>query len=88
MSQAPAEYGVEGACNQCGKCCICWYYDMPDQPAGIPPRKGWCPHLDLDTRRCRIWEERPEGCRIFPTVRDFEAGNVPEGCGFRLERRA
>ncbi len=77
---------MTGECNRCYRCCTCLYYDLPDQPEGIPPRRGWCPHLDLKEKRCRIWEERPEGCRNFPTVRDFELDAVPEGCGFRLVR--
>jgi len=75
---------IFGECHRCGQCCICWYYDQPDQPAGEPPRKGWCPHLDLKTKVCLIWESRPEGCRKFPTPRDFELGAVPKGCGFWL----
>jgi len=77
---------VVGECNRCGQCCVCWFYDMPDQPASIPPRKGWCQHLDLETKTCRIWDKRPEGCRGFPTVRDFELGTVPETCGFSLAK--
>ena len=75
---------VVGECNRCLQCCVCWFYEMPDQPACIPPRKGWCPYLELETKACRIWAKRPEGCRNFPTARDFELGCVPQGCGFRL----
>ena len=75
---------LKGECNQCAQCCICWYYDIPNQPAEIPPRLGWCSHLDLETGECRIWDTRPEGCRKYPTIRDFEMGWVPEGCGFKL----
>jgi len=76
---------VAGECKRCGRCCTCWYYDIPDQPAGTPPRKGWCPHLDLETKLCRVYDRRPEGCRLWPTLKDFEDGSVPRGCGFRLE---
>jgi len=75
---------VVGECNHCGECCVCWIYDQPDQPADIPPKKGWCPELDLETKTCRIWQTRPEGCRAFPTVRDFEMGAVLKTCGFSL----
>ena len=71
---------VAGECNRCFQCCICWIYEQADQP----PKKGWCSNLDLETKTCRIWDTRPEGCRSFPTVRDFELGAVPEACGFRL----
>jgi len=78
---------ITGECNRCCQCCICWFYDIPDQPAEILPRKGWCAHLDIEAKACRIWEQRPEGCRNFPTVRDFEMGNVLESCGFKLVER-
>ena len=80
----PGPFIVVGECNRCYQCCVCWFYDVPDQPAGILPRKGWCPHLDLEAKVCRIWERRPEGCQHFPTLRDFELGCVPVACGFRL----
>ena len=75
---------VVGECNRCYQCCVCWIYDQPDQPAEVPPKKDWCPELDLETKNCRIWDERPEGCRNFPTERAFELGAVPEECGFKL----
>ncbi|MDO8717227.1 MAG: YkgJ family cysteine cluster protein [Dehalococcoidales bacterium] len=75
---------VTGKCNHCHQCCGCWIYDQPDQPGDVPPKRGWCPDLDLETRTCRIWDERPEGCRGFPTERDFELGAVPESCAFIL----
>jgi uncharacterized cysteine cluster protein YcgN (CxxCxxCC family) len=77
---------VEGKCNHCNECCICWIYDQSDQPADRPPRKGLCPHLDLKTKACRVWQDLPEGCRSYPTVRDFELGCVPDNCGFRLAK--
>jgi uncharacterized cysteine cluster protein YcgN (CxxCxxCC family) len=77
---------VVGECKRCGRCCVCWFYDIRDQPACIPPRRGWCPDLDLEAKRCRIWKRRPEGCRNFPTMRDFELGAVPGTCGFRLAK--
>lgn len=75
---------IVGSCNRCMECCICYYYEVPDQKADVPPRKGWCPQLDLETKRCRIYEDRPEGCRLFPTLQDFERGAVPKTCGFTL----
>ena len=75
---------VVGECNRCFQCCICWIYEKVDQPASTTPRKGWCPELDLEKKACRVWDKRPEGCRNFPTVRDFELGAVPAACGFRL----
>jgi uncharacterized cysteine cluster protein YcgN (CxxCxxCC family) len=82
----PEAFVVVGECRRCRRCCGCLYYDLPDQRDEIPPRKGWCPQLDLESKVCRVWEERPEGCRNFPTVRDFELGAVPPDCGFKLVR--
>ncbi|MFC1970928.1 YkgJ family cysteine cluster protein [Chloroflexota bacterium] len=81
-----ADGRVDGACRRCGECCVCWFYETPDQVEAIPPRKGWCPHLDLESRLCLIWNERPQGCRSYPKTSDFEEGKVLPGCGFRLVR--
>jgi uncharacterized cysteine cluster protein YcgN (CxxCxxCC family) len=78
------QYLVVGECNRCGQCCICWIYDQLDQPAEVLPKKGWCPEFDLESKTCRVWDKKPEGCREFPTVRDFELGFVPDTCGFKL----
>ncbi|QBX63336.1 YkgJ family cysteine cluster protein [Dehalococcoides mccartyi] len=80
----PKQLEVIGQCNRCGQCCICWIYDHPDQPAEVLPRKGWCPDLDIKSGLCKIWENRPEGCRKYPTQRDFDLGAVSDKCGFRL----
>ncbi len=87
MQQDEREGGepiVTGECNRCCQCCFCLVYDQVDQRASVPPKRGSCPQLDIDARLCRIWDDRPEGCRAFPTVRDFELEAVPEGCGYRL----
>ncbi len=31
---------------------------------------GFCPHLDRETFRCNIWEERPERCRQYDCRKD------------------
>jgi len=41
---------IEGTCQQCGKCCL--FYG--------------CPLFDTDTNQCRIYENRPVGCRTWP----------------------
>ena len=84
LLKTAAEYRVEGACLRCGKCCVCWFYDTPDQSEVIPPRKGWCPHLDVDSRLCLIWNDRPQGCRDYPKLSDFMEGKVLHECGFKL----
>jgi uncharacterized cysteine cluster protein YcgN (CxxCxxCC family) len=84
LLRTAAEYRVKGACLRCGECCVCWFYDTPDQSEAIPPRKGWCPHLDAESRLCTIWSERPQGCRDYPKLSDFMEGKVLPGCGFKL----
>ena len=84
VQRTAVEYRVDGACLRCGECCVCWFYETPDQSETIPPRKGWCTHLDVDSRLCLIWSERPQGCRTYPRSSDFMEGKVLPGCGFKL----
>ena len=41
---------ITGQCNKCGKCCVWWN----------------CPLVDPITHHCRIYENRPIVCRMFP----------------------
>lgn len=49
-------------CDKCGLCCIGLnkHELMKDMHNG----DGICKHLDLDTRLCRIYDERPIYCRV------------------------
>ncbi len=40
--------------------------------------REWCPYYMVREKRCSIYEDRPEGCRLFPRV----AEHLLEGCGF------
>jgi uncharacterized protein len=58
----------------------------PDQRAqylAMVGSDGWCIHFDTGRRRCRIYGERPEFCRVSSLVDLF---NVPieEGEGFAI----
>ncbi|MDO8715750.1 MAG: YkgJ family cysteine cluster protein [Dehalococcoidales bacterium] len=86
LNNLETSLAVTGKCNHCHQCCGCLIYDQADQPAETLPKRGWCPDLDLETKTCRIWDKRPEGCRSFPTERDFELGAVSESCGFKLAK--
>jgi Fe-S-cluster containining protein len=38
--------------------------------------RGFCVFYDAVERRCKIYEQRPEGCRIYPVVYNEEEGIV------------
>jgi Fe-S-cluster containining protein len=44
--------------------------------ARLRNRRGFCVFYDTAKRRCRIYEHRPEGCRIYPVVYSEEEGIV------------
>ncbi len=46
---------------------------------GIPRLRninGHCIFLDIQTRKCKIYEHRPTGCRLYPLVYDAEKRGV------------
>lgn len=77
---------VKGSCDPfggCGgSCCKMRIY----QPNNVDYESKWCEHFDEPTRRCKIYESRPEGCRTYPTVRNiqYDLWSFP-GCGYYLE---
>jgi Fe-S-cluster containining protein len=44
--------------------------------AKLRNRRGFCVLYDATKRRCKIYEHRPEGCRIYPVVYSEEEGIV------------
>lgn len=48
-----------GKCYCCGKCCY-FKEDTSSLEIYYP-----CRHLDQETNKCKIYEERPEMCRLF-----------------------
>jgi Fe-S-cluster containining protein len=47
-------------CDGCGKCCESIKSILPD----FALKNGVCCHLDTETRKCRIYFERPLVCRV------------------------
>ncbi len=46
---------------------------------------GWCIHYDTGGRRCRIYADRPDFCRVENLVRLFFAGASAAGEGPRKQ---
>jgi Fe-S-cluster containining protein len=66
----------------CGACCFLAPDDRPDLENYLTPEQltlylslvgpdGWCIHYNKENRSCRIYEDRPEFCRV--TAATFEA---------------
>jgi Fe-S-cluster containining protein len=49
-------------CNACGKCCANVHLSEITQP--LDRGDGICRHLDNDTKRCQIYDQRPDICRV------------------------
>jgi Fe-S-cluster containining protein len=77
---------VKGSCDPFGGCgggcCKIRVYNEDNTDYTLQ----WCEHFDEPTRRCKIYETRPEGCRKYPQVNTFlkERWLIP-GCGYHLE---
>jgi uncharacterized protein len=63
--------------KNCGACCHLDPVDRPDLEEYLEPEEltlyssmvgadGWCINLDRDTRKCKIYDERPRFCRVLP----------------------
>jgi len=70
-----------GKCCHNGACCkwetakgLEMFKDRRDE------KREWCPHYDptVKVNHCTIYDDRPEGCRMFPRV----AAHLLPGCGF------
>ena len=77
---------VKGLCNPFGGCgggcCKIRVY----RPGNVEFDLQWCKHFDEDTRRCKIYETRPEGCRTYPAVNTFLNERwLIQGCSYYLE---
>jgi Fe-S-cluster containining protein len=42
-------------------------------------RNGYCVFYDLEKHRCRVYVDRPSGCRVYPVIFDEEKGIVLDG---------
>lgn len=63
--------------NNCGACCNLEPTDRPNLENYLSPEQlklylsmvgedGWCIHFDRATRKCLIYEQRPDFCRVRP----------------------
>jgi Fe-S-cluster containining protein len=58
-------------CSKCGACCTNLdsfnglYYDLDDG-------SGCCRHLDIKTKLCKIYDTRPEKCRVKSSYKNFD----------------
>jgi len=41
-------------------------------------RKGHCIFFDVEQKRCKIYEDRPMGCRLYPIIFDDMKGIVAD----------
>lgn len=74
----PARYSQAGewqCVSNCGACCNLTPEERPDLAEYLTSEElalymsmvgedGWCINYDRDTRKCRIYEERPRFCRV------------------------
>ncbi len=37
---------------------------------------GYCVFYDLENRRCKEYENRPSGCRVYPVILDEQTGII------------
>jgi len=44
--------------------------------AKLRNRQGYCVFYDFEKRRCKVYADRPLGCRIYPVVYDEARGIV------------
>lgn len=58
MADAPRSF----PCNQCGECCK--RVHLLAETASLDRGDGTCRHFDDHLKRCRIYQQRPDVCRI------------------------
>ncbi len=44
--------------------------------AQLKNRNGYCVFYDLQKRQCSVYEDKPEGCGVYPVILDEEKGVV------------
>jgi len=73
---------VRGVCDssKCGAgCCQVRVFDRVGNYTVEP-----CEYLDTAELKCKIYETRFSGCKIYPTVENLQR-EVYSGCGYYLE---
>lgn len=65
------EHGLTGGCISCGASCNLLFK---------------CPHWDVESRLCSIYDDRPLTCRVFPItpsdIRDRDLASSSTPCGY------
>jgi Fe-S-cluster containining protein len=51
------------------------YYDR-EGFARIQNFRGFCIFYDIEKKRCKVYKDRPLGCRIYPIIFDEEEGII------------
>ena len=44
--------------------------------AELKNNEGYCVFYDLKNRCCRVYDDRPQGCRVYPVILDEDVGIV------------
>ncbi|MBP3870227.1 MAG: hypothetical protein J6E46_04550 [Faecalicoccus sp.] len=73
----------ENLCNGCGKCCFSHYKDETGHL--VPDWHDPCPYLDMDTMRCKVYENRFTVCEYCKKVRLYHAlfsEQLDSECGY------
>jgi hypothetical protein len=83
--------------KNCGACCHLDPTDRPELEDYLSPdeltlylsmvgEEGWCINFDHDTRKCRIYEQRPRFCRVQPdTFKVMYGVNADEFNDFAID---
>lgn len=75
LSQGPGEPGQWRCISGCGACCRLDPELRQEAIEALSPRQrstylsmvgpdGWCVHFDTGSRRCRVYTDRPDFCRV------------------------
>ena len=70
----------ESLCSRCGRCCFeKIHFEGRIYYTGLP-----CEYLDIETKRCRVYDERDEkrpGC-VRLTSENIKKGFLPADCAY------
>lgn len=70
----------EAICQRCGRCC----YEKYEYRGRVFYSKTACPHLNLETRECRVYPQRtrhqPECAQLTPDL--VRGGILPDDCPY------
>ncbi|MFO7630631.1 MAG: YkgJ family cysteine cluster protein [Prochlorococcaceae cyanobacterium] len=82
--------------NSCGACCRldpgarpealeALDADQQQQYLAMVGEDGWCIHFDTGARRCRIYEQRPDFCRVSNLMALFGSETNAEADGLAIQ---